>query len=354
MRVVYWTTACLEPAYEAVSKEVQLLSRRFRSSWVFSVNPHLRLRWSPRERVVGAHPSLYPILRLVVPAVERRFDVNHVYGDMTPWLYHKSLHSRPTIHTITQDGAEPQLDFLDRAAMVITQTPTTRDRLLRLGFDESRLRVWYPGVDLDRFRPRAPSAVSSRPRLLFATAPRTREEMSSRGVDLLLETARLDPKQSLRLLYRPWKRGYTSYDETVRRIGELDLQNVHLTNQTVHDMAQVYRAHDFTVIPFTTSDGGKECPNSALESLAAGVPVLCSRACPFAAFIEKEGAGVVFDPHPQGLLAAVDAGLRVWPNLSRAARRAASRHLSRDRLLESYARLYDEVTQRTHVATPAH
>ena len=353
MRIAYWTTASLEPAYEAVSQELQLLSKRFRPSWVFSVNPHLRLRFSFRERVAGTHPCLYPMLRLVVPVLERCFNVNHVYGFITPWLYHKSLHARPTIHTITQDSEPAQIEFLDRAAMVITQSCATRDRLAGLGLDEARLRLWYPGIDLQRFQPRERSTTSSRPRILFASAPRTREEMPSRGVDLLLETARRDPNLSMQLLYRPWDGAYTSLDETVRRIEELELRNVELTNEVVPDMAALYGAFDFTVIPFTTPDGGKECPNSALESLAAGVPVLCSRACPFATFLENEGAGIAFDPHPQGLIEAVEAGLRAWPELSVAARRAADRHLSQERLLESYTRLYDEVTLRTSVAAPA-
>jgi len=157
----------------------------------------------------------------------------------------------------------------------------------------------------------------------------------------------------MRFLYRPWDGAYTSLDETVRRIEELELRNVELTNETVHDMAPLYGNFDFTVIPFTEPGGGKECPNSALESLAAGVPVLCSRACPFSAFIEDEGAGIAFDPQPQGLLEAVEAGLGAWPELSASARRAAERHLSRRRLLESYTRLYDDVTQRRRVAAPA-
>jgi glycosyltransferase involved in cell wall biosynthesis len=107
-------------------------------------------------------------------------------------------------------------------------------------------------------------------------------------------------------------------------------------------MSTLYRQHHFTVIPFTTPDGGKECPNSLLEGLACGVPVLISSVAPFAGFVARHDCGEVFDPTPEGFKAALDRGMSRWQLLSANARSTASANLSQDRALARYGEIYAE------------
>ncbi len=357
MNIAYWTTSSLEPEYEAVSKEVFLLARHFRRSWIFSTSPHLLARFSWRHRCLGLTVKAYPLLRLIVPALERAFDVSHVYGHVSPWLFHKTLHRRPIVHTVTESGDAPVTGFLERCSAIVVQTAATRDQLLSLGVPRERLYLWYPGVDLDTFRPRPREREATGPvRILFATAPRTLEEIDPRGVRLLLRTAALD-KQRLRLrfLYRPWRTGYTSLDATRQAIRDLQLENVELTNSAVDAMHDLYPGHDFTVIPYTAPGGGKECPASALESLACGVPVLVSSMCRFSKFIEENRCGAVFEPSPESLLHAVRDASSRHAELSRNARRAAEAHLDVRALLKGYERLYQEANDTTEIhPTPSH
>lgn len=344
MRIAYWSTACLEPRIEAVSKEVLHLASRFPSSWVFSISPHLRLRASWRGRYVGLGNRLALGLRATAPLLERAFDLSHIYGDITPWVYHKSLGARPIIHTVTQDHDSPVVELLERCVEIIVQSDATRDRLLGLGVPDERLHLKLPALDLSRFRP-GPGLRRRPARLLFSTAPRAREELETRGVLLLLDAARLATDVTFRLLYRTWATGYTSFEPTREGIRERGLTNVVLTDSVVEDMSREYAEADFTVIPFTTRSGGKECPNSALESLACGVPVLVSSACPFSKFVAREGCGIVFDPTPAALAEAIEAGQKRWPELSVQARRAAEEHLDETRLVEFYRTLYAKHTR---------
>lgn len=340
MNIAYWSTACLEPRIEAVSQEVLQLAEAFPRSWVFSVNPHLGVRWSLRQRLFGVSPRLSVLMRLVAPVCERAFRLSHVYGDMTPWVYHKALGSRPVIHTVTQDSGSPVLEFLERSAAVVVQSDATFERLLSLGVQREKLHLKLPAMDLTRFQPgleprRSPT------RILFATAPRTVEEMAGRGVHLLLAAAKLLPEVVFRLLYRTWATGYTSLEPTRAGIVASELKNVELTDTVTEDMSTEYRACDFTIIPFTQRAGGKECPNSALESLACGVPVLVSRACPFSRFVAENDCGVVFDPTPQALVHAISVGRERWRELSRRARLAAEKHFDVRQLVEFYRGLYE-------------
>lgn len=340
MRVAFWATSSLEPDYEAVSKEVFFLAEQFRGSWIFSVSPHLLLRFSLRRRYAGITARAYPVSRAVIPALERAFDVSHVYGHLSPWLFHKSLRRTPIVHTVTEGSGPVVADFLDRCSAIVAQTAATRDRIVAAGIPMERVHLWYPGVDLARFHPRPRGRAPGPGRILFATAPRTRGEMQARGVHLVLAAARLADGLHFRLLYRPWRSGYSSLAATRRAIAEAELRNVELTNFAVPRMQDVYPEHDLTVIPYTTSTGGKECPSSALESLACGVPVLASSKCGFSRFIEENRCGVVFEPTPEGLLEAAERAMADGDELSKRARATAVEHLDAQAQLRGYEQLY--------------
>jgi len=344
VRIIYWNNSCLEPEIEAISKEVFQLARHFQGSWLFGINPHYRLRWSLRNRYVGFHPSFDPILRVLIPLVERYADINHVYGEPCPWIFYKTVKRRPLVLTIASEKGEGNCEFFDRCRKIIVQTEHYRKKLLALGIENKKVELLYPGLDLSQFEPIVRSqGIQGTPTVLFATAPRAREEMEGRGVNLLLQAAKGGSDIHFHLLYRPWRTGYTSLKPTKDFIATQNLKNVTLTNTVVHDMSTVYREFHFLVIPFTRSDGGKECPTSLIEGLACGLPVLISSVSPFAYFIEQHQCGVVFEPTPSGLIQAVEKGMRQYAELSRNGITAARAHFSEANVLKGHERIYREV-----------
>jgi glycosyltransferase involved in cell wall biosynthesis len=349
VRILYWNTSCLQPEIEAVSREVFQLAARFPGSLILGVSPHYSFRHSRRGRFVGFHPRFDPFLRVLFPLIERTGDISHVYGEPSPWIFHKTLRRRPIILTVASEKGGLVPEFLHRCTRIVAQTEGFRKRLLALGLAPERVELIYPGVDLKRFTPAGERPLGPT-RILFASAPRTRTEMGPRGVELLLEAAREMPDVRLRLLFRLWNTGYDSLAATEAMIARDGLTNVTLTNSTVDDMAAVYREHHFTVIPYTAPDGGKECPNSLVEGLACGVPALISSVSPFAGFVESNRCGVVFKPTPGALAKAVEVGMSDWGALSRAARQAAECHFSFDGVLERYANLYAACLKRRQEA----
>ena len=110
--------------------------------------------------------------------------------------------------------------FFDRCRKIIVQTEHFREKVLAFGVEKKKVELVYPGLDLSRFEPiLRPQGIQGTPKVLFATAPRTREEMEGRGVNLLLQAAKEGSDIHFHLLYRPWRTGYTSLQPTKDLIG---------------------------------------------------------------------------------------------------------------------------------------
>jgi len=80
-------------------------------------------------------------------------------------------------------------------------------------------------------------------------------------------------------------------------------------------MSKIYIEHHFTVIPYTTSGGGKECPKSLVESLACGIPALITDVSTFAYFIRENLCGIVFSAEPHALVQAIKDGWEIYDEL---------------------------------------
>ena len=340
-RIIYWTTSCLEPDIEAISKEIFILANNFRPSLIFGVSYHYLFKFSLKHRYIGFNPKFYPFLRLLVPVLEQWADINHVYGEISPWLYHKALRKKPIVLTIASEKGLPVKEFLDRCCAIVVQTQKMKEELIGLGVDQNKVHLVYPGIDLQKFRPTDFPPPLNRPKILFATAPRSKEELEGRGVNFLIEVAKANPDIHFHFLYRPWANGYTSLEATRCLIEENGIKNVILFNEYVADMSKLYQSHHFTILPYTRMDGGKECPNSLIESLACGVPVLISRCSSLAPFVEKNGCGVVFDLDPVSLASAVRIGMNDYWGLQKNARETAKNNFNSKYLLKLYRKVYE-------------
>lgn len=342
MRLTYWTTAPLEPEIEAVSQEVEDLARHF-DGRVFAVNPHLSFKLQGGGRVLGFNPAFDPFLRLLVPVIERGARINHVYSESAPWLFHKALRARPIVFTIASEKGAPLPEFLERCACVVAQTSGMARKLEKLGVGRERSALVYPGVNLDALRPGDRADMRATPRILLATFPRTSGELEERGVNFLLRTARQFPDIHFTLLSRPWRGGSSALTVVKQQVAADSLANVTVLEGVQQDMRAVYLQHDFTVIPYTVADGGKECPRSLVETLACGVPALISDVAPFSEFVREQQCGESFALDPANFAAAVERACSRYPQLSARAATCARAHFDLRSTTQTYAAIYDRL-----------
>ncbi len=326
------------PEAEAYAQEIEALRARF-GGRVFYLNPN---RFLPRHLPVQIpRPAfgLHCLPRLLLAG--RRCRIYQLYSpNLYPYPVLRLLR-RPVVLNLTGRAEdEPprasRVAALGRLAAVTVPDETSRERLRAAG-----LRNVYAvraGIDVGRFRPR-PLPVTGEVRLLMASAPWTRAQFRAKGVDALLEAAAAEPRLRLTLL---WRGVLTA--EAKRRVREHGLEDrVEVVDRLV-DVDRVLAGVHATVNLADRGDVVKAFPHSLMESLAAGKPVLVSRAIPMADYVESRGVGAVVEAVSAGaLLAALEQLLAGYGEAQRRAALHGRRDFALENMIDSFARVYAEI-----------
>jgi glycosyltransferase involved in cell wall biosynthesis len=339
-RIAYWTSA-FEPKMEAISSEVELLQRHYPSSVAWGLSHRHWCLISLRRRGWCVHPRLHLLFRGVTRVLEPVFDLNHIFGSVGDWFYLEGRKRRPTVLTAAAVETPVARSLLERVDRFVVEYPAGRDRLEEQGIDRSRIRLIFPPFDLNRFTPE--KTPDGRFTVLFASSPERSDWLESRGVRLLIDAAALRPDIHFRLLCRPWG---DSLPEIRRWIQERGLDNVEVLVGRIDDMPAQYKAVHVTIAPFTQIERCKPMPNSLIESLACGRPVLCTPDVGLAEMVCDAQAGIVGLPLASDLAEGLDRIRASWSVYSRNARNLAERWFSEDHFLDHYHALYQEVIPR--------
>ncbi len=178
-----------------------------------------------------------------------------------------------------------------------------------LGHDPAQYRVIHNGVDPDRFRPRDPSAaraalgiaVEERVVGMFGSfkAQKNHPMLLAAAVDVLQRCPRTRFLFVGDELYAGM-RGSTEYKRFIRTlVEELGIRERCLFLGNRDDVEQLYSACDLTVLP-SRYEG---TPNVVLESMACGVPVVCTEVSDNAQIVPHGRAGYVVPLDDQAALA---------------------------------------------------
>lgn len=333
----FWT-GVWDPAREATSKEVTLLRNALapRSPIVsFASDQQSSLLY--RDRVVRLSGKRWLTYRAIAAALERQGRVTHVFGEMSAWHPLRSLGRRPILFTVAIPGAIADPNLLDKVTLFAAETKRLASELVAAGASCDRVRVIHPGVPIDHYTP--VPLPSGRFTLLFASSPKRLEELEPRGVPLLVDLARLVPDVDIVLLWRRWG----DLPAARRALAALDPpQNLHVHWADLPDPRRAYWDAHAVVCCFAEGHG-KSCPNSLIEAMACGRPVLVTRSCGLADEIGALGGGVVSDRSADALAAGV---LHLRADIARAgadARRVAVAHFDARTFCHRYQQVYEEL-----------
>lgn len=347
-RVTYWT-GTFDPVREAISKEVQALRAAVQPpAPVVSLSAGQRSSISPRDRVLRLNGGQWMLFRAAAAIIEPFGDVTHVFGAMNAWHALKALGARPLILTVALPGPALDSALYDKVSVFAAESECLADDLRSAGVGADRIRVIYPGVDLEEFRP-LPRPARERFQLLFASSPSDAREFDARGVTLLVEVARRCPEIDVTLLWRSWG------NQDAARLAFANLNppaNVRIDTRRGRTMASIYQQADAVACLYEPGFG-KSCPNSIVEALACGVPALMSSMCGISGLVEREGAGISTARNADEVANAVQTLRRERMRFSVAARRLAERRFDITQFVDAYARLYESALIRPAAAASA-
>jgi glycosyltransferase involved in cell wall biosynthesis len=328
------TPAPIIPGSDAVVQEVEALRASF-GGHVTWLRPSWRARARYPRLLLGLH-------RLAaIRQWDRQVDLHHVYA---PELYVLPLLwfvERPVVYTATaglDGGRLPPTSFLRRLGAIVVPTCADLDRLTRLGLRNiHRIR---PGIDLTRFveRPVPPGPEFV---LLSGSAPWTRGQFRTKGVDVLLQVAREMPDLRLVFLWR----GVHLPDllSRVRRLGLVE--RVQILHQWV-DVSETLAGVHAAVVLAERPGLVKAYPHSLLEAMATGRPVLVSEGTAMARFVQRTGCGRVISRLEKNVLVEAIRQLRANYETCRArALDVGRRDLSQSEMIAAHRALYHALTR---------
>jgi len=152
-----------------------------------------------------------------------------------------------------------------------------------------------------------------------------------------LEAAQLNPKLRLVFLWR----GVLANEmqEKIKRLGVE--KRVEIINKQV-DVNQVLANVHGSVTLAAKPGIVKSYPHSLLDSLAAGKPVLVSRAIPMADYVEKIGCGeIVEEVTVSIILSSIEAFVEQYAELQSVAQQIGQKDFSQEAMLASYQEVYE-------------
>ena len=324
-----------QPETDAYAQEIAVLRRRFGGESLY-INPN---NYLPRHLPIQIPRPFFGFHQLI--QLRRLGKAHRLFQIYSPTLYPYpilSLARRPVIYTLT-GGAELKthdIAFFRSLAAVTTSDEASLERLRKAGLDN--VRLVRAGIDTRRFEHHPPPQGSDF-HLLMASAPWTRPQFESKGVDALLETARRRSDLRLTFLWRGILTG-----EILDRVRSAGLEGrVRVVDEQV-DVNEILAGVHATINLATTPDIVKAQPHSLVESLAAGKPVLVSRAIPLSAYVEEKRVGEIVETvTPEAIAQAVDR-LRDHYSDSRAAAMTHGRtDFAEENLVSSFADIYTEI-----------
>ena len=319
------------PAAEALSQEIAVLRQQFGGELLY-LNPNVASPVYLPRLLFGWH-KLAEIRRR-----EAAFDLHHVYNpDPFPFPILRFLR-RPVVYSLSSGLGQkrPNLRYLSKMAAVTV--PDERSLARLRGWGLNNVHLVRAGVENGRFS-HTPQPLAGKIRLLVASAPWTKAQFQSKGIDALLALVQQRPDIELICLWRgvllaEMQQRLAAYN-VADRVKVMDkLVDVNEILGTVH--ATINLAADAAII--------KGYPHSLLDSLAAGKPVLVSQAIPMADYVAQTGCGVVVKSvTPQAIEQAVAELVGNYDGFVATAVQVGQRDFTQAAMIDSYRAVYQAV-----------
>ena len=318
------------PEAEALSQEIAALQTAV-SGKIIYLNPNETSPIYVPRLLFGWHKWR------AIRQEEAGIDAHHFFNpDPFPYPILQRF-KKPVIYTLSSglNEAPRHLGYFSRLAAVTVYDQRSFDLLTQSGLQN--VHLVKSGIDTSRFTHTA-VLLADELHLLVASAPWTLAQFETKGVNALLETAVSNPNLHLTFLWRG-----VLFDEMMVKVNEMNLSHrVTVINQQV-DVNQILATVHGTLNLATDAAIIKAYPHSLLDSLAAGKPVLVSKAIGMADDVQNGGYGVVVDKVSQAGVETAVAQFRENYSSLQAKANGARQTFTQQQMIQSFQRVYEAV-----------
>jgi glycosyltransferase involved in cell wall biosynthesis len=264
-------------------------------------------------------------------------DIIHVIFPYPADFWILRHYTRNVVYTITS-GVDPDTLPASPLPYSFVVSSESEARILR-SHGYRKVHVIPPGIEMTPFQDVPAPPEGDEFVILAGSAPWVKSQFASKGFDLLLDLLARVPRVRLICLFRG-----TLHREWCRRVGEAGLSDRVETVNEKADVARIMARCHAAIVLASRPDLVKSYPNSLMEALAAGRPVIVSRTVPISEFIGNTGSGTIVEDLSIGeLTLAVSRLMNNYPDYREAVRNIPPSHLSSDRMAEEYRKLYGKV-----------
>jgi len=326
------------PELEGTSKEVEVLHRYF-DSIIHDLHDYHISSFKIRRNLFSYHFLFYPLTApfLYLSSLGK---IVHIYTTLRDRPYLPLFHRNRTILTstnhFTAERLIPWKKYLQKIKKIVVEAELQRTILLQLGLQKEQIELVYPSVDLKKFTYQEATGPF---KILNASCPSRISDLERRGMNLLMD---LDPFLQDCAITVLWRVG--EFERFKQMTRKRIFKSLRVEKRVIKDMNEAYATHHCTIIPYTRFDEFlKLVPNSALESLAAGKPVLVSSKTGISELVKREHCGVVFEPTTKSILEAITLLRNNYALYQKNCRPTAEKYFSQEKFIERYKKIYTEV-----------
>ncbi len=319
------------PSAEALSQEINGLRAVFGGE-INYLNPNQQSPIYLPRLLFGFHQLRH------IRALERTLDLHHFYNpDPFPFPILRFF-KRPVIYSLSSGVGDkrPNLAYFRRLTAVTVYDQLSLEKLQNWGL--TNVHLVQSGIDTSRFSFTA-VPLNDEIRLMVASAPWTSAQFRSKGIDALLAAAQQMPNLRLVFLWRG-----ELFAEMMQRVQERNLsERVQVIDELV-DVNQILATVHGTLNLATETAVIKAYPHSLLDSLAAGKPIITSRAIGMANYVEKVGCGVLVEQvTPDEIVAAIERFVVEYEVMRETAVRVGQRDFTQDAMINSFKQIYQQI-----------
>lgn len=344
LKKILYCTGVIEPHREGISKEVFALHKYFNNSFVIGVSPDSSFKYSHIHNYLGIPRKYLSTHRYWSCFVEKYFSLLHIYQGIDNYHYLKANGNKPLLLTAVSVDGVLSMDHYKRVCRIIVECNRDKEKLVSHGFNSENIIVIYPGTDL--FLPDGNIPPSDGTfKILFASSPFSLEYMEARGVRILLEAAKIKKDVEFILLWR--QRGNT-FETLEQWVNDLSLENVSVVHEDIKNIGDIFLNIHATILPFTTERYTKSCPNSAVESIAMGRPVLVSDKVGIADIIKAEKCGLVFKPNTDNIVDAINNIQKQYYIYQNNALKCAKKYFDQKVFIKLYDNIYNDICKQVN------